>query len=168
MAKTRWLTADEQRVWRTFVQASQLLLGQLDRELQRDARIPLAYYEVLVHLSEAPARRLRMSDLAETSLSSRSRTSHAVARLEAAGWIRRERSCSDRRGLVAVLTPQGLDALREAAPGHVEAVRTHLFDRLTSAQIEALRTICEAIAAPLMPPPDPAQEPPQESPQRTR
>jgi len=87
---TRWLDEDEQRTWRAFIEATGLLMDQLDRELQRDAGMPHAYYEILVRLSEQPDRSLRMSELAERSQSSRSRVSHAVARLEEAGWVRRE------------------------------------------------------------------------------
>ncbi|MGI9092821.1 MAG: MarR family winged helix-turn-helix transcriptional regulator [Mycobacteriales bacterium] len=149
MRRTRWLSADEQRTWRAFLDATQLFFGQIDHQLQLQAKMPHAYYEVLVRLSETPLRRLRMGDLATTSLSSKSRISHAVARLEEAGWVRRERSGGDGRGLVAVLTDSGLAALRAAAPGHVEQVRAHLFDRLTPAQVAALGEISEAIAAPL-------------------
>ena len=98
MAEPRWLDADEQRTWRAFFGATQLLFDRLDRELQRDAGMPHAYYEILVVLSESPGRRRRMSELAETTLSSRSRLSHAVARLEERGWVRREACTTDRRG----------------------------------------------------------------------
>jgi hypothetical protein len=90
MSLTRWLDLDEQQTWRTFLSASRLLMETLDRELRHDAGIPHAYYEILVRLSEAPGRKLRMSDLAEATGSSRSRLSHAVARLEESGWARRE------------------------------------------------------------------------------
>ena len=86
-ADTRWLDDDEQRAWRAFLTAQRLLFDRLERQLQRDAGLPHAYYEILVRLSEAPDRTLRMSQLADSSLSSRSRLSHAVARLEAAGWV---------------------------------------------------------------------------------
>jgi DNA-binding MarR family transcriptional regulator len=137
----RWLDEDEQRAWRAFLGASRLLFEQLDRELQRDAAIPHGYYEILVRLSESPDHRLRMSDLATQSLSSRSRLSHAIARLEEAGWVRREACPSDRRGMLAVLTDKGFRAIEEAAPGHVGGVRAHLFDQLTADEIEALGRI---------------------------
>ncbi|RZU74338.1 DNA-binding MarR family transcriptional regulator [Micromonospora kangleipakensis] len=143
---TRWLDPDEQRTWRAFLTASRALMDTLDRELQRDAGMPHAYYEILVRLSETPDRRLRMSDLAEATGSSRSRLSHAVARLEAAGWIRREECPTDRRGQVAVLTDAGFAALAAAAPGHVEGVRRHLFDALSPAQVDQLRRISETLA----------------------
>src|SRR5580658_2966785 len=95
MAETRWLDRDEQRTWRTFMVATRLLFEQFDRELQRETAIGASTYEVLVRLSEAPERSLRMSELADRSQSSRSRLSHAVARLEEQGWVCRERCPSD-------------------------------------------------------------------------
>ena len=142
---TRWLDPDEQRTWRAFLTASRGLMETLDRELQHDAGMPHAYYEILVRLSEAPDRRLRMSDLAQVSGSSRSRLSHAVSRLEAAGWVRREDCPTDRRGQVALLTDEGFATLAAAAPGHVEGVRRHLFDALSPAQVDQLRRISEAL-----------------------
>ncbi|MFF5181221.1 MarR family winged helix-turn-helix transcriptional regulator [Micromonospora sp. NPDC000316] len=143
---TRWLDPDEQRTWRAFLAASRALMDTLDRELQRDAGMPHAYYEILVRLSEAPGRQLRMSDLAEVTGSSRSRLSHAVARLETAGWVRREDCPTDRRGQVALLTDAGYATLSAAAPGHVEGVRSHLFDALSPAQVDQLRRISETLA----------------------
>lgn len=142
---TRWLDPDEQRTWRAFLTASRALMETLDRELQHDAGMPHAYYEILVRLSEAPERRLRMSDLADASGSSRSRLSHAVARLEAAGWVRRVECPTDRRGQIAVLTDEGFATLAAAAPGHVEGVRRHLFDALSPAQVDQLRRISETL-----------------------
>ena len=145
MSDTRWLNREDQRIWRTFMLATNLLFEQFDRELQRGAAMPAAYYEVLVRLSEAPGRRLRMSELANRSQSSRSRLSHTIARLEATGWVDRETCSSDRRGAFAVLTAAGFAALEAAAPIHVEGVRTHLFDQLTPRQLEQLRVISERI-----------------------
>ncbi len=140
------MDVEEQRTWRSFLTANQLLFEQLDHELQRDANIPHGYYEILVRLSEAPDRTLRMSQLAERSQSSRSRISHAVARLEEVGWVRRETCATDRRGSLAVLTEKGFSALAAAAPGHVEGVRRHLFDGLSAEQVGQLRAISEAVA----------------------
>jgi DNA-binding MarR family transcriptional regulator len=146
-ADTRWLDEDEQQTWRAFLTAQRLLFDRLERQLQRDAGLPHAYYEILVRLSEAPDRTLRMSQLADSSLSSRSRLSHAVARLEAAGWVRRRACAEDRRGAFAELTPEGLAKLEESAPGHVEAVRADLFDALDSDQQRVLREISDALVA---------------------
>jgi DNA-binding MarR family transcriptional regulator len=144
---TRWLDAGEQHTWRSFLTANRLLFDRIERQLQQDAGLPHAYYEILVRLSEAPNRMLRMSQLATTSLSSRSRLSHAVARLEENGWVRRLPCPDDRRGALAELTEEGMARLAVAAPGHVDAVRTHLFDPLTPEQVEALRDISDALVA---------------------
>jgi DNA-binding MarR family transcriptional regulator len=140
-----WLSDDEQRTWRSFLGATRLLFDQLDRELQRDAGMTHADYEILVRLSEAPDRALRMGELAERTGSSRSRLSHAVAGLEADGWVRRERCATDGRGAIAVLTDKGATALRDAAPGHVRGVRRHVFDQLGPAQQRSLRKASDAI-----------------------
>src|SRR5918998_4425375 len=102
MDETRWLTPDEQRAWRAFVGATHLLTDRLDRDLQRDGAMAHASYAILATLSEAPHRALRMSELAEATSSSRSRLSHAVARLEEQGWVRRDRCPTDKRGQFAV------------------------------------------------------------------
>jgi DNA-binding MarR family transcriptional regulator len=141
----RWLDDDEQRTWRAFLAAIRLLTAELDRELQRDADMPHAYYEILVALSEAPDRTMRMNELADQSQSSRSRLSHAVSRLEEAGWVERRACPTDKRGSLAVLTDKGFAALEEAAPGHVEAVRRHLFDVLTPDQVRELGEISGAV-----------------------
>jgi DNA-binding MarR family transcriptional regulator len=107
--------------------------------------MPHAYYEILVRLSESAGHTLRMSDLADACGSSRSRLSHAVARLEESGWVRREDCPTDRRGQLAVLTDEGYAVLKAAAPGHVEDVRRHLFDALTPTQVDQLRRISEAV-----------------------
>ena len=142
---TRWLTETEQCAWRAFLRAAAGIDEALDRQLQRDSGMPHAYYQVLAMLSEAPARTLRMSELARMTTSSASRLSHAVARLEEKGWVRRERHPTDRRGALAVLTDAGWDAVVAAAPGHVTAVRAAVFDRLTPDQVDQLRAISERL-----------------------
>jgi DNA-binding MarR family transcriptional regulator len=145
MTSPRWLTAPEQRAWRAYLESTKILFDALDRHLQRQSQIPHAYYEVLVRLSEAPGRALRMSELAQLTLSSRSRLSHAVARLEERGWVRRESCETDRRGLVATLTDDGLAVLKAAAPGHVDNVRQYVIDALTGEQLAQLTAIGETI-----------------------
>jgi DNA-binding MarR family transcriptional regulator len=142
---TRWLDADEQRAWRAAMYSWMLLEDRLDRELTRETGISHAYYEILVQLSETEGRSLRMSELADRCLSSRSRLSHAVSRLEERGWVRRQVCAEDGRGQLAVLTDAGFAALEAAAPVHVESVRTHLFDQLSPAQVAALRDIGETL-----------------------
>jgi DNA-binding MarR family transcriptional regulator len=144
---TRWLTAEQQETWRTFLTAVQTLLSAVEGQLQRDSAIPHGYYEILVRLSEAEDRSLRMSQLADASTSSKSRLSHAVARLEERGWVERRDCETDRRGQFARLTDEGFAALAAAAPGHVEQVRRSLFDRITPEQAMQLRAIMTAIAA---------------------
>ena len=149
-AAPRWLSNSEQRAWRAFVMASQLLFDQLDRELQRESGMSHAYYGILVALSEAPEQMLRMSDLARLLRYSKTRLSEAIARLETRGWVMRQPCPSDRRVTYAMLTTDGFEALAAAAPGHVAGVRRHVFDRLTPKQVEALREISEVIAQPLL------------------
>ncbi len=151
VAPPRWLDAEEQETWRAFVISTRLLFEQFERDLQRDAGIPLTYYEILVCLSDAPLRTLRMSEIAERLRTSRSRLSHAAARLEEAGWIRRDRCPDDLRGSFATLTDDGFAALKAAAPGHVESVRRHLFDQLTPEQLDQLHAISSALLRHLVP-----------------
>jgi DNA-binding MarR family transcriptional regulator len=148
---TAWLSDDEQLAWRAFLMASQLIDEALDRQLQRDAGMPHAYYAILVALSESPDRKQRMSDVAALLRFSQSRMTHAIARLERDGWVRREQCPTDRRGQLAVLTDDGLRALEAAAPGHVAEVRARVFDRLSDDQVQQLREICETILAGLGP-----------------
>lgn len=141
----RWLDDDEQKVWRTFLEANRLLNDRLDRQMQTDSGITHSYYEVLVRLSEAPDRTLRMSELAGSLLSSRSRLTHAVNKLEERGWVVRTPCEVDKRGQWAHLTDEGFAALEEAAPGHVEAVRRHLLDPLSPTQVRQLGEIMAAV-----------------------
>ncbi len=144
---TRWLDDDEKATWRLWIATARLVEDALDRQLRADSGIPHSYYELLVRLAARPDRRMRMSELAELTLSSRSRLSHAVSKLEEQGWVRREPCPEDRRGQIAVLTDHGFDALAEAAPGHVEEVRATLFDPLDDQQQKQLAAACRAILA---------------------
>ena len=146
MTETRWLNADEQRTWRAYINSHRLLLDAIDAQLRRDSGMPHAYYEVMVRLSEAENRTLRMAELADLTRVSASRLSHAIARLEERGWVRRQECPTDRRGQLAVLTDEGFATLTAAAPGHVEAVRTALFDALDADQIRDLGEISEILA----------------------
>lgn len=137
----RWLKPDELDAWLAYVGGSTLLDAALDRQLQRDSGMPHAYYQILAMLSDAPGRTLRMSELAMLTQSSQSRLSHAVARLEQQGWIRRTPCPNDRRSTFAQLTEAGFAALAAAAPGHVRTVRQYVFDRLTPEQVGQLREI---------------------------
>ncbi|HVU74680.1 MAG TPA: MarR family transcriptional regulator [Mycobacteriales bacterium] len=143
--EVRWLSEEEQKAWRTFLEFQRVLQEALQSQLQRDAGIPHTYYEILVRLSEAPGRRMRMTQLSEQTLQSKSALSHACARLEERGWIRRVECSDDRRGLLAELTDEGFRALECMAPGHVTNVRESLFDALTDEQVHQLRQISEAV-----------------------
>jgi DNA-binding MarR family transcriptional regulator len=149
--EVRWLNDDEQQTWRSFMNAFRDFNAHIDQQLRRDSGMPVTYYEILVHLSEAPERSLRMSDLADMARSSRSRLSHAVAALEKAGYVSRCATDADRRGSVARLTEVGFTALEKAAPGHVREVRKHLIDVLTPEQLRMLGEIGDAVSAGLSP-----------------
>ncbi|GAA0957312.1 MarR family winged helix-turn-helix transcriptional regulator [Actinocorallia libanotica] len=145
MASPRWLTPQEQAAWRAYLISNQLLDEALDRQLQHDAGMPHAYYWILVALSEAPEHTMRMSDLARRLRYSQSRLTHAVTSMERRGWVRRRRCPSDARSLLATLTPEGMRTLVDTAPGHVEEVRSRVFDRLSPEQVTQLKEICELI-----------------------
>jgi DNA-binding MarR family transcriptional regulator len=147
MTEPSWLSCTEQASWRSFIDGTRALVDALDRQLQVDSSIPHAYYELLVPLSEAPGRSMRMSELADKARSSRSRLSHAISRLEERGWVARVECPTDKRGQVAFLTDDGLEVVRAAAPGHVAAVRRYLIDRLTPAQIQVLGEIGDVMLA---------------------
>jgi DNA-binding MarR family transcriptional regulator len=142
---THWLDADQQRHWRAWISASTLLRERLSRELQEAHGLTLADYEILVRLSEAPRRQLRMSVLAENTLASRSRLTHQIDRLERDGLVSRQQCPDDRRGQLAVMTDRGWQALVAAAPTHVAGVRRHLVDALTPDQFAALGDACSMV-----------------------
>jgi DNA-binding MarR family transcriptional regulator len=143
---TRWLTEDEQRLWRGWLAASMLLPERLNRDLQEQHGLTGTDYQVLVELSESPERRMRMSTLAERTQLSRSRLSHQVDRMTRAGLVTRQECAQDGRGMFAVLTDQGWETIVAAAPDHVESVRRHLVDRLTPEQFEAFGQACITVA----------------------
>ncbi|TPQ21128.1 MarR family winged helix-turn-helix transcriptional regulator [Streptomyces sporangiiformans] len=143
---TRWLTPEEQRAWRAYIAASQLLEDAIDRQLQQEAGMPHLYYSILATLSEAPHHCLRMTDLAERLKITRSRLTYAVTRLEKDGTVRREGCRMDKRGSLAILTDEGTALLERTAPGHVETVRASLFEHLTEQQVGQLEEICTEVA----------------------
>ncbi|MEY4169049.1 MAG: hypothetical protein RLZ94_122 [Actinomycetota bacterium] len=149
---TRWLTDDEQRSWRAWIAVSLLLPDRLSRDLQEESEVSLADYVILMHLSEAPDRRLRMSELADATMSSRSRLSHQIDRLSAAGLVDREPCSGDRRGFFAVLTPAGWDFVVQVAPDHVASVRKRLVDVLTPEEFAEFGRLCAKVAEQLRPP----------------
>ncbi|GII76956.1 transcriptional regulator [Sphaerisporangium rufum] len=144
-----WLSGAEQRAWRAHLAANKLLLHRLDRDLQ-EWGLSLNDYEILVNLSETPDHRMRMSDLAEATIQSRSRLSHQIARMEAARLVARESCADDRRGTFAVLTDHGWETMQRVAPSHVANVRYHFIDRLNPKLIEALESAYSPVVDHLM------------------
>jgi DNA-binding MarR family transcriptional regulator len=134
-------------MWRGYLDSTRLLLRALDRQLEADAGISFADFEVLVLLSEAPQQRLRMSELAEAAVTSRSGVTRAVTRLAEAGWLQRVVCEEDKRGSYAELTAAGMAKLRSAAPGHVSAVRRKLFDLLSPRDVDLFAHAYEQILA---------------------
>ena len=141
----RWLNDSEQRAWRAWIASSQLLLDRLSRDIHAQHGLTMADYEILVRLSESADHRVRMSELADRTLASRSRLSHQIDRMEKRGFVLREQCTNDKRGQFAVLTETGWQTLVAAAPDHVESVRTHLVDVLSPAEFAALGVACEKI-----------------------
>lgn len=150
--RTKPLTHAELDAWRSFLRAHARVTRVLDAELTHECDLPLGSYEVLLHLGDAPGRRLRMTDLAERVLLSRSGLTRLVDRLERDGLIRRESCPSDARGTNAVLTDEGLDRLRAAAPVHLRGVREHVVDLLTPEEVAVLATALGRVAGPWEPP----------------
>ncbi|WP_017587329.1 MarR family winged helix-turn-helix transcriptional regulator [Nocardiopsis ganjiahuensis] len=136
-----WLEPGEQDVWRGFLRMNAWIYDELERDLRARDGLSLIEYGVLAHLSEAPDQRMRMRDLAEAVIVSKSRLSHQIARLERDGHVRRESCEDDRRGLWAVLTEKGAAVLEQAAPSHATRVRSLMFDRLSPQQVDQLREI---------------------------
>lgn len=140
-AEPRWLDADERQTWLALVGLLVKLPAALEAQLQRDSGISHFEYQVLAVLSETPEHTLRMSELAELAEGSLPRLSQVVGRLEKRGWMRRTPDPADGRYTLAILSDEGLAKVIEAAPGHVEAVRTLVFDPLTKANARQLREI---------------------------
>ncbi|AVP68885.1 MarR family transcriptional regulator [Rhodococcus hoagii] len=142
--ETPWLTGAQQEAWRTLVSLVTRLPAALDTQLQRDSELTHFEYFVLAVLSEAPDRRLRLSELAFQANASLSRLSHVVTRLEKRGWARRE-TVAGTRGAFAVLTDEGYDKVVEAAPGHVATVQALVFEGLDDKQVMQLSTLGKAL-----------------------
>jgi DNA-binding MarR family transcriptional regulator len=149
--ETRWLDPQEQQVWTQLSTMILRLQPVLSAQLQREFGISQFEYLILARLSEAPGSKLRMSVLATLCASSLPRLSQAVGRLEKRGWVSRHPDAEGSRYTLAVLNPAGLRQLQEAAPSHVETVRTFVFDRLTQAQTRQLGMICQRIVDGLPP-----------------
>ena len=139
-----WLTPTEMAAWRRYIVASRRLIEALDADLNQHD-LSMADYEILAQLSDAPDRRMRMAELAEIAMLSRSRLSHRMKVMEEAGWVRREACPDDKRGFFAVMTPKGWKAIVAAAPDHVASVRTRFVDKLSKADQVVLAEIFERV-----------------------
>ncbi len=142
----RWLSEEQQRIWRNYLLGSARLAERLDADL-RQFGLDLAEYEILVTLSESPEHRMRMSELADAVHQSRSRLTHTVSRLEKDELVDRLSCPTDRRGVWAHLTDRGFELLRTAAPSHVEAVRRNFVEAMSAADYEALGRAFAAVVA---------------------
>ncbi|MEC3975708.1 MarR family winged helix-turn-helix transcriptional regulator [Amycolatopsis sp. H20-H5] len=138
MSDVRWLSETEMAAWRSYVVASLRLRQRLHRELAERHEVSLADYEVLVCLSINPDDRVRMTELAVLMGSTKSRLSHQIGKLEAAGLVHRGRDPEDKRGVVAELTDTGRALLERAAPTHVDGVREHLIDLLSPSEQQVI------------------------------
>ena len=136
----RWLNAREMKAWLAYIIASRRLLEALDTDLV-GFDLSMADYEVLAQLSDAPGRRMRMSELAELAMVSKSRLSHRMKVMEKAGWVKRETCKEDKRGYWAIMTEKGWKAIVAAAPSHVASVRKRFVDQLSTKEQENIAAI---------------------------
>jgi DNA-binding MarR family transcriptional regulator len=143
----RWLTAQQEHLWRSWLTLNTKLASTLHHELQEDAGLSMQDFEVLVHLTDNPEGRLRVTDLAGLLQWERSRVSHHVTRMECRGLVERVECSEDRRGAFVVITPQGRAAIEGAAPGHVRAVRRLMFDALSEEEQAVLAAVIDKLLA---------------------
>lgn len=143
--EVRWLDEPQQRAWRALLMGTTLLMDQLHEDLRREFDLSLTEYDILVRLSERPDHQMRMAGLADALCHSRSRVTHTVTRMEKAGLVVRSNSPDDGRGVLATLTPKGLELLQEAAPMHVTGVRENLIDLAAPEDLQALGKVMDAV-----------------------
>ena len=141
----RWLTEQEQQAWRGLLRMTSQLNARMNRQLQDEYGISLADYDVLVVLSEAPAGRLRVFEIADALAWEQSRVSHQLARMQRRGLVAREECATDARGAFVVLTEAGRAAIERAEPAHVETVRRLVFDGLSPGQLAALTAVTTGV-----------------------
>lgn len=140
------------RAWRTFLGAHAAVIRRLEAELEAEGLISLADYDVLLNLASASGGKLRMSELADNVLLSRSGMTRRIDRLEGAGFVRRDECAADRRGSFASITPEGLARVRSAGPTHLRGIEEHFLAKLTADELNAIRSALEKI----IPPPAPS------------
>ena len=145
--EAKWLDECEMRAWVAFLDTSNLLQRRMDEQLREEAGVTQPQYELMARLSEAPDQELRMTELAELLVTSRSGLTYQVAQLERRGLVRRVPARDDDRGVLAVLTDSGLETMRRIAPGHVKMVRDCLIDLLDRPQLEALADALGTVGA---------------------
>ena len=139
------ISAEELEVWRTLLRVQALLSRRLQTHLLSEHDLSLGSYDVLVHLAETPGGRLRMNDLADRVMLSRSGLTRLADRLQRDGLINRVSCESDARGLFAVITPAGLDRLRAATPTYQEGVRTYVLSRLDAGELRHFAAILDKL-----------------------
>ncbi len=142
---TPWLTAEQQRIWRAFLGGITVMMDQLDRDLRTQHDLSLAEYEILVRLSEAQNRSIRMAELASAVAHSRSRITHTISRLERDGIVRRDQCSEDGRGVSAVLTDHSFSVLEKAAHTHVRGVHEYLIENAPPEEFAALGRIMDRV-----------------------
>lgn len=143
--ETPWLNAAQQRVWRSFLGGTTVLMDQLDRDLRTNHGLSMPEYEILVRLSEAPGRSVRMAELAAAVAHSRSRITHTISRLEKVGYVFRGQCSDDGRGVSAVLSDAGFAVLEKAAHTHVTGVHNFLIANADPADFEALGRVMQNV-----------------------
>lgn len=141
-------TGSELRVWRSFLGAHARVLRCLEAELLAEQRLSVVSYDVLVQLAETPDRQLRMAELADRVLLSRSGVTRLVDRLERAGLVSRHRVADDGRGVIAELTPAGIDRLRHASRTHLAGVVRHFVAQFEPHELAQLGKLCDRLANP--------------------
>ncbi|WP_031164301.1 MarR family winged helix-turn-helix transcriptional regulator [Streptosporangium roseum] len=147
MKDTRWLSEIELDAWMAYVTATHLLERRVEEQLKADSGLTHAQYEILAKLSASPERRMRMTELARKVVVSKSGLTYQIGQLEKLGLVARTTCPSDERGVLAVLTDEGLRCLEQTAPGHVAVVRAFLIDQLTSEELQAMARIMSKAAA---------------------
>lgn len=142
---------DRLEIWEGLLRAHAAIVAELEREMEHDQQLPLRWYEVLLHLSRAPDGRLRMQDLTDVVLQTRSGLSRLVDRMEAAGLVSRESCPADGRGVYAVLTEAGEARFRQAAPLHLRGIERHFARHVGGEEARVLRDLFARL--------DPARDP---------
>ena len=142
---TPWLSQEQQRNWRSFIGGITVLMDHLDRDLRTQHDLSLGEYEILVRLSEAPNRSIRMAELAAAVAHSRSRVTHTISRLERDGIVRRDTCSDDGRGVSAVLTDHGFSVLKKAAHTHVRGVHDYLIVNAPDEEFEVVGRVMERV-----------------------